>query len=499
MELQAENAFRLLDSVRADVIAVQEVSDTAFLSLLVERLPGYAKICSDRYSYSFDGPDPEFPSQQLCFLYDTSTIKILDTRVLFEAMYDTARNEESTPISNYPTGDPSSFWSSGRLPYMITAEAMIEGSMQTIHLINIHAKSGSGTEDIARKQYDIRALKDTLDTHYSEANIILLGDYNDDVDESIGGGATPYTPFVIDTAYKVVTSTLSEEGLRSYIFNDNVIDHITISNELFDEFIEGTETLFIPFSFIENYANTTSDHLPVLSRFSFVTSLEIEASPDTMVYAGYAPFACTTLQAGLVSGGTPPYSYSWSTGEQGESIEICPLESQDYVLTVTDAGGLTATDTLSVCVVDVSCGIEEGSQKVRVCINPSGVPGRERTLCVPKIAVRPLLARGASLGDCSNSCEEHGDEQVGTPEWGNFVVYPNPVVDHIKIEFNAAVDGEFELTFFNHFGHEIYKEAVVSKDGSIRLDLSSRLLRNQFYFLKLSNGKEHKVVRIFKK
>ncbi len=501
VELQAENAFKLLDSVRADIIAVQEVSDAAFLSALVERLPGYASVCSERYSYSFNGPDPEFPSQQLCFIYDTTTMKIVDTRVLFETMYDDARNGVLNSLHGYPTGNSSSFWSSRRLPYMITAEAMIEGSLQTIQLINIHAKSGSGTEDIARKQYDIRALKDTLDMYYADANIILLGDYNDDVDESIGGGITPYAQFVTDTAYHVITSTLSEEGLRSYIFNDNVIDHITISNELYDEFIEGTETLFIPFSFIENYANTTSDHLPVLSRFSFSSPLELEVAADAMVYAGYTPLACTTLQAGAVTGGIPPYSYSWSTGEEGESIEICPLENQDYILTVRDAGSLTATDTIRVCVVDVSCGIKEGSQKVQVCINPSGVPGRERLLCVPKIAVKPLLARGASLGACSYSCEESEVEVKQDIEagWGNFVVYPNPVADKVQIDFDAPVYGKFDLTFYDNFGHEVFKEKVVSEAGSISLDLSARQLRNQFYYLKLSNGHKNKVVRIFKK
>lgn len=499
VELQLENARKLLDSVRADIIAVQEVSDTAALDMLIENLPGYAKICSDRYSYSFNGPDPEFPSQQLCFIYDTTAIEILNARVLFEAMYDGARDGVLNLLHDYPTGDPSSFWSSGRLPYMITAEAMIEGSLQTIQFINIHAKSGSGNEDIARKRYDIRALKDTLDMYYSNANIILLGDYNDDVDESIGGGVTPYEQFVNDTSYTVVTSSLSEEGLRSYIFNDNVIDHITISNELNEAFIEGTETLFIPFALIENYANTTSDHLPVLSRFNFASPLVVAAGNDAVVYAGYDPLACTTLSAGAVTGGTAPYSYSWDTGVQGPSIEVCPEENRDYILTVTDSNGLTASDTVSVCVIDVSCGRKEGSQKVQVCINRPGVTGKERTFCVPKIAVKPLLARGATLGGCNIGCGQGVEAAGSSVDWSDFVVYPNPVADQIQINFDAPVSGVIEFTLFNYLGQEIFKKKAVAEAGYISFDLAAFQLKRQFYYLKVGNGKEEKMVRILKK
>jgi hypothetical protein len=44
-------------------------------------------------------------------------------------------------------------------------------------------------------------LKDSLDVNYPDANIILLGDYNDDVDQSvIAGNPSSYQKLVEDTA-----------------------------------------------------------------------------------------------------------------------------------------------------------------------------------------------------------------------------------------------------------------------------------------------------------
>lgn len=161
-----------------------------------------------------------------------------------------------TPLDAYPDS-PTSFWSSGRLPYMITVDATIEGVTERVQLINVHAKSGAASTDLVRRRFDVQALKDSLDQYYPDANIILLGDYNDDVDESIRGVGSTYSTFVQANDFRVVTAALSEAGLRSFITRDNVIDHITISNELYDEFIEGSTTLVIPFNWIESYASTT--------------------------------------------------------------------------------------------------------------------------------------------------------------------------------------------------------------------------------------------------
>jgi hypothetical protein len=59
------------------------------------------------------------------------------------------------------------------------------------------------------RKFDVEVLKDTLDAQYESANLILLGDYNDDVDFTVSSVPTTvstYEAYVNDSArYKVLT------------------------------------------------------------------------------------------------------------------------------------------------------------------------------------------------------------------------------------------------------------------------------------------------------
>ncbi len=501
VQLQLQNARRLIDSVDADVIAVQEISDENLLQQLVDMLPGYARICSERYSYSFDGPDPAFPPQKVCFLYKTDVIKVVDERVLFEAMYDSARAGYSTPLDNYPSGSPSSFWSSGRLPYMLTVDATVNGITERLNLINIHAKSGGASSDLQRKFFDVQALKDTLEQYYPNANLIMLGDYNDDVDESIGGGPSTFSTFVQADDFKVVTAALSEAGLRSYITQDNVIDHVTISNELFDNYLPGSARLVIPFNYISNYVNTTSDHLPVVTRYELAEPLVADAGASQLVYHGYAPASCATLTASA-TGGVPGYTYTWSTGQSGQTIQVCPEVSTVYTLTVTDTRGVAATSTVQVCVADVSCG-SASNPKVQVYYNPSGKPGKGGTLCVSEEAVPTLLRLGATLGDGHViNCKGTPLPATGTTDLKaavlSFMAYPNPISDYLNLVFDTISDGDVEVAFYNSLGTEVYRNIYQIKGGKLDLDVRNVKLNPGMNYLKVSSQSGSKTIRIYK-
>ncbi len=273
--LQLQNVQHVIHSMHADVIAVQEVSEDSLFTELVHALPGYKSICSDRYSYSFQGPGSNFPPQKVCFIYDSTTVQVESARVLFENVYDSARLFDASLIPNYPTGDASSFWSSGRLPFMLTAYVTVDDVTEKIRFINLHAKSGATVSDYNRRLYDAKVLKDTLDAHYSHDQIVILGDFNDDLNQSIVTGLpTSYSDFVQDTlAYNSITRPLSQVGAKSTISFDNVIDNQIISSELNEEYLVGSVQVITPFTEVPNYANTTSDHLPVVSRFEFVPAI----------------------------------------------------------------------------------------------------------------------------------------------------------------------------------------------------------------------------------
>ena len=110
---QVANISTVMQRLSMDVIGIEEMSNDAALAQLVANLPGYASVVSNRWSYSFEPPDPTFPPQKIGFIYNTATMTLSSQeppRVMFESLYDSARlNLPNHRLTDYPTGNPSSF------------------------------------------------------------------------------------------------------------------------------------------------------------------------------------------------------------------------------------------------------------------------------------------------------------------------------------------------------------------------------------------------------
>jgi hypothetical protein len=273
---QVANISTVMQHLNMDVIGIEEMSNDDALVQLTANLPGYASVMSNRWSYSFEPPDPNFPPQKTGFIYNTATMTLSTTeppRVMFESMYDSARLDlPGHRLADYPTGTPSSFWASGRLPFMATFNAVVDGVTQKIRVVVIHAKSGGDAVAYARRQYDVQVLKDSLDAFYANDKVLIVGDYNDRVVTSIYvGHSSSYLSFVNDSInYNIVTLPLDQAGRASFPGDAGMIDHITISNDMAGTYIPNSTDIEDPRLYIANYnATTASDHLPVFSRYLF--------------------------------------------------------------------------------------------------------------------------------------------------------------------------------------------------------------------------------------
>ena len=344
---QIANISTVMQKLNMDVVGIEEMSSDAALAQLLTTLPGYSSVVSHRWSYSFEPPDPEFPPQKIGFIYNTATMSLSTDeppRVMFESMYDSARlNLPGHRLTDYPTGTPSSFWASGRLPFIATFNATIDGIMRKIRIVVIHAKSGGDADGYTRRQYDVKVLKDSLDAYYSNDRVILIGDYNDRVVTSIHiGHPSSYLPFVNDTVnYNILTKALDAAGKTSFPGSTGMIDHITISNDLVNEYISNSTNTEDPRTYIPNYnATTASDHLPVFSRFEFckltrpanITVSNAEGQCGAIVNFNLSQsMACGIVSANPASGsffpvGTTTVHLSSSSGD-----------TSSFIITVTDS------------------------------------------------------------------------------------------------------------------------------------------------------------------
>lgn len=95
--------------------------------------------------------------------------------------------------------------------------------------------------------------------------MIVLGDWNDDIDVSnYNKKETPFIALKNDPTVDFVTKYLSYGRNSSSIYG-SVIDHILITNELFDDY--DRSGIFYTLDLDLDYIDTTSDHYPVFSVF----------------------------------------------------------------------------------------------------------------------------------------------------------------------------------------------------------------------------------------
>ena len=361
--LQIDNVAKVMNTLNADVYAVQEVSDDAALDVLLTKISingkTFAKSVSPVWSRSFQAPDANFPPQKLVVIYNTQTTSVKKTRVLFSKLYNEVRAGTKT-LPNYPGGDGSSFYSSGRLPYLVEIETNIGGVKKDLKIIDIHARANSGG-DIARynmRKYDVELLKDSLDVEFPNANVMLLGDFNDDVDQSvIAGNPSSYQKMVEDVArYNTLTLEISKSGAFSYLSSGGFLDHIVVSNELTDEYVPNSIMVYDPRLDIPNYVTTTSDHGPVIARFELKEDITLSTNdgigknelsaiaypnPTIESFNVVVNLENTTdLQLNIydVLGRSMgmPYKLNSSSNGNTTSINIAKLPAGIYIYTVSD-------------------------------------------------------------------------------------------------------------------------------------------------------------------
>lgn len=241
-KLQTDNVIIVLDSLKADLYAFQEISTQDDLDQLTGRMMGYEGFVADYISYD----------QRTAFVYNTQTI-------------DSVSSGRVTEFQD------ENDWA-GRLPlYFKFNYKRNESSTEPleIYAIVIHAKAFDDQESYQRRKRAAQSLYNYLNRMKPDARIVFLGDYNDDVDVSIyDESESPYRPFVEDADdFLVITKSLSESGQPSTVDRDQTIDHITVSNEMQPMYIQNSVRAFEPTSFIEQYGETTSDHYPVIARF----------------------------------------------------------------------------------------------------------------------------------------------------------------------------------------------------------------------------------------
>ncbi|RYY22382.1 MAG: T9SS type B sorting domain-containing protein, partial [Sphingobacteriaceae bacterium] len=349
--LQEANIKTVLSNVKADIFGLLEVVDIARLQRVVNSMPGYSLYVSDFGSYADNATDPDYRNaQKLAFVYKTAMFQNVKVADLLRC----------TEIQNCPDFN---YWSGGRFPYLLDADITLNGVTKHVTFVLIHAKANTSPTltSYQRRKSGADDLKAALDANFPGKNFVILGDFNDDLNQTVTAGITPpvtsYSSFINDPAnYFPLTLPLSVAGKKSTVSYSSVIDNVIVSKGMNTFYINGTaEVLTSVAGLVSNYGNTTTDHYPVLTRYAFGNEAPTLSaiSNQTVCYTNATQaISLSGITAGPENGQTTTLSVSSSNNALIDQLSIVQGSNGTGMINYHISNNTSGLATITVTVKD---------------------------------------------------------------------------------------------------------------------------------------------------
>ncbi|HVH12538.1 MAG TPA: lamin tail domain-containing protein [Longimicrobium sp.] len=341
--LQLQNARDVINGTQFDIWGVAEIVDQTAWNNLESQLTGYSGFLASESTVTNGSAYYSASEQKVGILYRSSIATLLGAKVIL-------------------TANDADF--AGRPPLEVRLQVTLNGTTETVVVIVLHMKAFDDVPSWQRRANASAALKAYLDSTWPTQKVIVVGDWNDDVDTSITAGqATPYQNFVSDAAdYSFPTRALSLAGISSTTGYPDIIDHHLATNELAATLVPGSTEVYRVDSYISSYDATTSDHFPVLTRYTFgggggTASVTVTSPNGGESWAGGSVRNVTWTSSG-VSNVKLEYTLNGSTWSV--ITASTPASAGSYAWTVPNTASTTArvrvSDAAASTVNDVSNG-----------------------------------------------------------------------------------------------------------------------------------------------
>lgn len=219
----------LIASLAVDVVALEEIESRAALDAMVARLPGWEVAMPTAPGSATGG---------IALAWRTAAATVTDVAVVH-------------------AGDP------GFVRPVVRASVETASGRAMIYVV--HLKAGTGAAD---EQTRIDAMTKLETTVRGEVDatavdrVLVLGDFNADFDDTRGGEVfAPWT--AAPERYSVLTKPLDDADVATFLPASITLDHV-IATRAFDPAIAAAPIVPPLATQLAGYAQTVSDHLPVI-------------------------------------------------------------------------------------------------------------------------------------------------------------------------------------------------------------------------------------------
>ena len=263
-DLTPDYVQTIVDSMNVDIIALQEIRNLTSLNNIVNNLGNnwlaYRSPGSSNYG-------------NLAFLINTDEINIINNP------YNMPNQEFACPdyalnIANHRCSyeNPIDFEYNFayRMPYILD----FEYNNQLFSLVNIHLKCCNSNGAEKPRRFDsINHLYNYIESNLNERNILIVGDYNDNLNTQVNytGSDTGIFYLLESNGYAFADEAISNGSSANFSYPSypSHIDHIVINANILDNpnITYETQTLLVENIFsggFSEYDSYVSDHRPVL-------------------------------------------------------------------------------------------------------------------------------------------------------------------------------------------------------------------------------------------
>ena len=308
-------------------------------------------------------------------------------------------------------------------------------------------------------------------------------------------------PFIL--SYSSIVDSISCFG-----YNDGSID-LSVSG--------GT----LPYSYVWNTGDTTEDisnlyagsyvvNVLDLNNCLFIANISVLEPDELFTFFNLNYVSCFGLNDGNIdgttSGGTPPYSFSWNTGQNTEDLLNIP--SDMYILSVTDTNNCFFTDTVVVFEPDelvasltpnsgslVSIGSGGTVPYTYEIYGPTGLFATTSNNMGVSFIINPVLAGTYTLVVTdANGCIDSSEVDilpssiVDVDYIIDIDIFPNPSRDIFNLSFNSVIKQDIEISIYSLIGEKVYEKFIKGYYGDFSTSFDLKLFGSSMYLLEIKSN-----------